>query len=137
MVIRALCLLGLVASGVVPALLLVAWFSGESEYYFAALVCGAFTITVLAWLKLTRHLAEATDAFESNFASLDAAAAPGGTEDLRRRLEALERHRGDADFDPWTALDLRRRLARTEKAEEEALAGEEAGAEAGAETRSE
>jgi hypothetical protein len=106
--VRSLCLLGLAAAALVPPLLLTGWFTHQPRLLVFGGLCFAFSATSLAWLKRTGRLDLVSGAFEEAISDLEAG--HDTLDSLQRRLDALEEKRGDASFDPWTALELRRKI---------------------------
>jgi hypothetical protein len=110
MAVRILCLVGLASAAMVPPLLLTGGFTHEPRLILYGMLCFAFSALSLTWMKVTGRLDKVSDAFDE---SIDTADTGTDTLDsLQRRLDALEEKRGDASFDPWTALDLRRKIAK-------------------------
>jgi hypothetical protein len=113
MAVRSLCLLGLAGAIAVPPLLLTGGFSHQPRLVLYGGLCLAFSAALLAWLKLTGRLDRASGAFEGGISSLETGAET--LDGLQRRLDALEEKRGESSFDPWTALDLRRRIEQRQR----------------------
>lgn len=112
--LRILCLLGFAAGvGALP-LLLTGIFYHQPLLLFYSLSCFGFVAVLLGWLKFTGRLRRLADAFEPD---LDERSEESGTlDELERRLDVLEESRGAADFDPWSALDLRRKIEKRRRA---------------------
>ena len=119
MAVRLLCLLGLAAAAAVPPLLLTGGFSHEPRLLVFGGLCFAFSAVSLGWLKGTGRLDEVSRAFEADLSAINGDAET--LDSLQRRLDALEEKRGDASFDPWTALDLRRKIEQRQHDEPDRL----------------